>query len=119
MNDNNFHHLYVFQKWEGDIDVIANKWNPTTTVTTSDETIVLTAKYSRVIDRNSIGYGLTSFISSDTINKTDITIIAGELGEGFIISDSAGHIYVVTSMDTTTVTVTRLTKVQEGGNIYE
>lgn len=110
---------YVFQRWEGDIDCVASKWDPTTTVTTSNKTVTLTAVYSRIADRNSIGYGLTNFVESDTINKTDITIVTGELGQGFIILDDLGHMYVVTSVDIATVTVIRLTKIQEGGNMYE
>ena len=60
-----------------------------------------------------------SFINSDIINIEDITVISGTIGLGFIITDSQGHFYVVTNVNNDTVTVTRMTKIVEGGDVYE
>lgn len=108
-----------FVKWVGDISGIGSIYDPTTTITTTNSPKTLTATYANETDRNNVGYGLISFKASDIINITDITIISGTIGIGFIITDSLGHLYVVTDVNQTTVTVSRMTKIQKGGDVYE
>lgn len=108
-----------FVKWVGDTSGIGSIYDPTTTITTTNSPKTLTATYVNETDRNNIGYGLISFKASDIINITDITIISGTIGIGFIITDSLGHLYVVTDVNQTTVTVSRMTKIQKGGDVYE
>lgn len=110
---------YIFQKWVGDTANIGSIWDPTTTLTVTDHIKSVTAIYSRLSDRNDIGYVLTSLVESDNINVEDITIISGEIQPGFIITDSIGHLYTITSINDTTASITRLTRTQKGGNIYE
>ena len=108
-----------FVKWVGDIDNIGSIYDPTTTINIGNSPKTITATYANETDRNNIGYGLISFVSSDIINITDITIISGEIGVGFIITDANGHIYIVTNVNQTTVTVTRMTTISKGGDVYE
>ena len=108
-----------FVKWVGDTSGIGSIYDPTTTITTTNSPKTLTATYANETDRNNVGYGLISFKASDIINITDITIISGTIGIGFIITDSLGHLYVVTDVNQTTVTVSRMTKIQKGGDVYE
>lgn len=108
-----------FVKWVGDTSDIGSIYDPTTTITTTNAPKTLTATYANETDRNNVGYGLISFKASDIINITDITIISGTIGIGFIITDSLGHLYVVTDVNQTTVTVSRMTKIQKGGDVYE
>ena len=108
-----------FVKWIGDTDGIGSIYDPTTTINIGNSPKTITATYANETDRNNIGYGLISFIASDIINITDITIISGEIGVGFIITDVNGHIYIVTNVNQTTVTVTRMTTISKGGDVYE
>ena len=79
----------------------------------------ITAVCTNNSDRNAIGYGLISFVTSDIINASDITVITGELSAGFILTDSIGHFYLVTSVTESVIGITRLTKISKGGDIYE
>ena len=110
----------TFQYWSGDTTGVANIYDPTTTVTITNSKVDLTAVYSTDTDRNGIGYVTTSLKSVNTIDNNDITIVSGEIEVGFIITDSDGHIYIITSVDTTndTSTIYRMTKIVQGGNIY-
>lgn len=108
-----------FVKWVGDTSGIGSIYDPTTTITTTNSPKTLTATYANETDRNNVGYGLISFKASDIINITDITIISGTIGIGFIITDSLGHLYVVTDVNQATVRVSRMTKIQKGGDVYE
>lgn len=108
-----------FVKWVGDTSGIGSVYDPTTTITTTNSPKTLTATYANETDRNNVGYGLISFKASDIINITDITIISGTIGIGFIITDSLGHLYVVIDVNQTTVRVSRMTKIQKGGDVYE
>ena len=109
-----------FQYWSGDTDVLSSKYDPTPTVTTVTGATDLVAVYSNDSDRNSIGYTTTSLKSSNSVNNNDITVIAGEIEVGFILTDSNGHIYIITNIDTVnnTSTIYRMTKIVQGGNIY-
>ena len=109
-----------FQYWTGDTSRLGSIYDPTTTITTATGTTNLRAVYSTDTDRTGIGYTATDLKSTTTINNADITIIAGTIGVGFIVTDMNGHVYVVTSVDTqnNTSTIYRMTKVYEGGNIY-
>lgn len=109
----------VFSRWTGNTDGIGSIYDPTTTVLIGNASKQITAVFSNPGDRNSIGYGLISFISNDIININDINIISGELGIGFIITDSKGHFYVVTRLDGNNATIVRMTKIYEGGEVYE
>lgn len=109
----------IFQRWEGNVDGIGDIYDPTTTLTTGNAAKEITAVYTSTSDRNGIGYGLTSFVSNDTINISDITVVSGEIMRGFIVTDSRGHFYVVTSVNEETVSVLRLSKIYKGGNTYE
>lgn len=109
----------TFVRWSGDTNGIGSLYDPTTTITMSDSPKTLTAIYANTTDRNNVGFGLISFIDSDIINIEDITVISGTIGLGFIITDSQGHFYVVTNVNNDTVTVTRMTKIVEGGDVYE
>lgn len=109
-----------FQYWEGDTDVLSSKYDATPTVTTITGTTTLTAVYSTDTNRNSIGYVESSLKDTSTIDNTSINIISGEIEIGFIITDSIGHIYIVTSIDSeaNTSTIYRMTKTVQGGNVY-
>lgn len=109
-----------FQYWEGDVDKLGSKYDPTTTVTTVTGTTTITAVYSTDTEQNSIGYVETDLKSSSTVNNSDITVISGSIEVGFIITDSNGHIYIITSIDESTgvSTIYRMTKIVQGGNIY-
>ena len=109
-----------FQYWEGDTDHLGSKYDPTTTVTTVTGTTTLTAVYSTDSERNSVGYTTNDLKNTTTISNKDITVISGEIEVGFVFTDSNGHIYVITSIDSSTdiSTVYRLTKIVQGGNIY-
>ena len=110
----------TFQYWTGDTGQLANRYSPATTVTTVTGTTTLTAVYSTNTDRNSVGYAIISLKDVNTINNNDINVISGEIEAGFILTDSDGHIYLITSVDTSTDTSTiyRLTKIVQGGNTY-
>ena len=58
--------------------------------------------------------------STTTINNETITMISGETEAGTILTDSNGHIYAITSIDSSTnmSTIYRLTKITQGGSIY-
>ena len=107
-----------FQYWEGDISRLGSKYDPTTTVQTTTGITNLVAVYSTDTDRNSIGYVTNSLKTDNTIDIEDITVIAGEITEGFIITDVDGHIYIITQLTGTTATIYRMTKISEGGNVY-
>lgn len=109
-----------FQHWSGDIDHIGNIYDPTTTIQTTNGTTTITAVYSNDADRNSVGYTTLDLKNSNTIVDNNITVISGEIEIGFILTDSNGHIYVITNIDDTTHTNTiyRMTKIVQGGNVY-
>lgn len=109
-----------FQYWSGDTSRLASKWDPTTTVQTTTGATNLTAVYSTDTDRNNTGYVTSSLKNVSTVDNNDITIISGEINIGFIITDSNGHTYVVTNIDSqnNTSTIYRMTKIVKGGNIY-
>lgn len=109
-----------FQYWEGDTDHLGSKYDPTTTVTTVSGVTVLTAIYSTDTERNSVGYVNNDLKSTTTINNETITMISGETETGTILTDSNGHIYAITSIDSSTnmSTIYRLTKITQGGSIY-
>ena len=109
-----------FQYWEGDTDILSSKYDATPTVTTITGTTTLTAVYSTDTNRNSIGYVESSLKDTSTIDNTSINIISGEIEVGFIITDSIGHIYIITSIDNeaNTSTIYRMTKTVQGGNVY-
>lgn len=108
-----------FQRWVGDTTGIGSIYDPTTTITIGNSAKSLTAVFSNDSDRNNVGYGLTSFISSNIINISDITVISGQIAMGFLLSDSQGHLYIVTNVNADTVNVTRMTKTAKGGGVYE
>ena len=110
-----------FQYWSGNVTNLANKYDPTTTVTTTNSPIVLTAVYSTDEDKNNIGYVTTSLKSVNTINNENIIVTSGEIDTGFIITDITGHVYIVTSIESESnmSTIYRLTRIVKGGNIYE
>lgn len=109
-----------FQYWSGDTSRLASKWDPTTTVQTTTGATNLTAVYSTDTDRNNTGYVTSSLKNVSTVDNNDIIIISGEINIGFIITDSNGHTYVVTNIDSqnNTSTIYRMTKIVKGGNIY-
>ena len=81
----------------------------------------LTAIYALTTDENDIGYSSVSLKNKDTINIEDITIVSGQIRLGCIITDNIGHNYIVRSVDeiTNTAVITRMTKINKGGNVYE
>lgn len=109
-----------FQRWEGDIEYISRVDDPTTTVEITNLPIKLKAVYSTDEDRNDIGYAEMDLIEADNINNNDIHIIAGKIEVGFILTDISGHIYMITSVNTTSNTsaIYRMTKINKGGNLY-
>ena len=109
-----------FQYWEGDTDKLASKYDRTTTVTTATGVTTLKAVYSTDSEQNSVGYVETSLIDSTTISNDNIIVISGTIEVGFMLTDSNGHIYIVTSVNEATgvSTIYRMTKVVQGGNIY-
>ena len=107
-----------FLYWEGDIDCIDSKYtkyNPNIVVTMPNGPVNLIPKYHNINDNNCIGYTLTDLTSNDNINIEDIISISGEISNGYIITDAKGHIYVVTNIIDNVCTITRLTKIQGGG----
>ena len=109
-----------FQYWDGETSRIANRYDPTTTITTTTGTTTIQAVYSTDADRNDIGYVQSDLKETTTINNSDITIISGEIEPGFLLSDVNGHLYIVTNVNTQTETSTiyRMTRITRGGNIY-
>jgi hypothetical protein len=109
-----------FQYWEGDTDKLTSKYDRTTTVTTATGVTTLKAVYSTDSEQNSVGYVETSLIDSTTVNNDSIIVISGTIEVGFMLTDSNGHIYIVTSVNEATgvSTIYRMTKVVQGGNIY-
>lgn len=109
-----------FQYWSGDVDKLASIYDPTTIVTTAAGITNIKAEYSTDAERNSIGYVETDLKSTTTINNDDITIVSGQIEIGFIVTDSNGHVYIITNVDETTNTSTiyRMTKIVQGGDIY-
>lgn len=109
-----------FQYWSGDTDVLGSIYDPTTTLTTVTGTTTVTAVYSTDTERNSTGYVTSSLKTSSTVNNSNITMISGEISVGTLITDSDGHMYVITNIDSVNdiSTIYRLTKIVQGGNIY-
>lgn len=108
----------TFQHWEGDTDTITNIYDPTTTVTTVAGSTTLRAIYSTDSERNDIGYTSLSLSDSTTVDNANINVISGTIQNGFILTDSMGHIYVVVNINNGVSTIVRLTKIDRGGNIY-
>ena len=108
-----------FQRWDGNTEQIANKWDPTTTITTVQGITRIFPVYSTNANQNNIGYVLTDISNNDIINIEDITIISGEVDRGFIITDIKGHIYMATSTTDTTANIMKMTKTYKGGEVYE
>lgn len=110
-----------FARWEGDIDCLQNPFDPTTTVTTRQGSIKITAVYIVNQNQNDIAYTTTELQNGATITEADITLVSGEIINGLIIFDSKGHNYVVTDVNEHTgdIQIARLTKVNKGGNDYE
>ena len=99
----------TFLYWEGDTACVDNKYNPNIIVTMPQGSVNLTPKYGSTNERNNIGYTLTDLYDSGTIASEDITIISGEIGVGFIITDISGHIYIVTNITNNQLNIMRLT----------
>lgn len=110
-----------FQRWDGAMaDKLANRYDPTTEYITTGGAGAgtLTAVYSNDADRNGTGYVATSLKNSSTVDSSDITVISGTIAQGFLITDTNGHMYIVTNIENTTCSIYRMTKVVQGGNIY-
>jgi hypothetical protein len=109
-----------FQYWTGDVDKLASRYDKTTVVTTTTGVTNLKAVYSTDADQNSIGYVESDLKDVTQINNTDIVVISGKIEIGFILTDSKGHIYIITSIDDANgiSTIYRMTKIVKGGNIY-
>lgn len=103
-----------FLYWKGDVDYVDNKYNPNIVVTMPKGGVSLVPVYHNSNDNNYIGYSLTDLTKYDNIKIEDIKIISGNVEKGFIITDSNGHIYVVTDIVNTTCNIMRLTKIQGG-----
>ena len=103
-----------FTYWTGDTSYVDNKYNPNITVTMPKGSVNLIPNYHNINDNNSIGYTLTNLSNNDTINIENIVIISGEISVGFLITDSNGHIYIVTSMVDNEANIMKLTTVQGG-----
>ena len=110
---------YVFICWEGDTSNLDDPYKLTPTVTIPNSAITLTAKLVETSSRNSIGYITTPVDTTGIVLVEDITIISGQIEVGCLITDSLGHIYMITNYDTTSTSVTQLTKTLKGGNVYE
>ena len=108
----------TFQYWEGDTDTITNIYDPTTTVTTVGGSTTLRAIYSTDSERNDIGYTALSLSDSTTVDNANINVVSGTIQNGFILTDSMGHIYVVVNINNNVSTIVRLTKIDRGGNVY-
>ena len=108
----------TFQYWDGDTDTVANKYDPTTIVTTVAGTTALKAVYSTDSEKNDIGYTTLSLKEESTVSNSDISVVSGILQIGFILTDSLGHIYVITGVNNGISTIVRLTRTYKGGDIY-
>ena len=101
----------TFSYWQCSINgVVTNIYNSTTTIKISNSAVVITAIYTNANEPNGIGYVLTSLYDSDIINLENINIVSGEIDVGFLISDSVGHLYVITSYNNSTANILRLTQ---------
>jgi hypothetical protein len=107
-----------FQYWSGDVDNLGSIYDPTTTLTVTEKAVTITAVYSSDADRNNVGYVTTDLSSTETINNSDITIVSGEIGVGFIITDVNGQVYIITNVENDISTIYRMTKIVQGGDIY-
>lgn len=103
-----------FTYWTGDTSYVDNPYNPNITVKMPDGSINLVPNYHNGNDNNSVGYSLTSLSGNDTINIEDIVIISGEVNVGFLITDNAGHMYIVTDITENIATIMKLTTTQGG-----
>ena len=108
----------TFQYWEGDTDTVSYIKDLTPTITTVEGTTTLRAVYSTDSDRNDIGYTTLNLKNENTIDNSNINVISGTLQIGFILTDSLGHIYVVTGITNNVSTIVRLSREYKGGNIY-
>lgn len=109
-----------FQYWTGDTSELSSIYDPTPTITTVTGTTTITPVYSLNSDENSIGYSLNSLKNTTVVSNNDITVVSGQIEVGFILTDSLGHIYVITNVNNTnnTSTIYRMTKTNQGGNVY-
>ena len=109
----------VFWKWSGDTDyIIGNSlYNQTISVEMPGTPITLTALYEDVSDPTDVGYTSEDLYSATQVNTSDITVISGTIGFGFIIADVKGHLYMVGQVENGVATITRLTKKQSGGDV--
>lgn len=107
----------TFLYWNGDVDCIDEgytKYNPNIVITMPKGSVNLIPVYSNTNERNNIGYTLTDLYDNDTIAIEDVTIISGEIGVGFIITDKSGHIYVVINATDSLLNIIRLTTKDTG-----
>lgn len=101
----------TFSYWQCSVNGVVDKmYNPTTKITILNRPVVVTAVYTNTNEANGIGYVLTSLYDSDIINVENVNIISGEIDVGFLISDTTGHLYVVTNYSNSTANILRLTQ---------
>jgi hypothetical protein len=103
-----------FLYWSGDTQYIDNKYNPNATVTMPDLAVNIKPVYHNKSENNSIGYVEYSLYDIANIKISDIIIISGEVDSGFLITDSDGHIYIVTEVADNTCNILRLTQTSGG-----
>ena len=103
-----------FTYWSGNTNYVDNKYNPNITVKMPNGSIELTANYHNINENSSNGYVTISLYDSSTVNVEEIIATSNEIDTGFIITDSKGHIYVITEISNGVANITRLTKIQGG-----
>lgn len=109
----------IFWKWSGDTDYIMGNslYNSTIVVEMPGTAISLTALYEDLSDPTDTGYVSQDLYSLTQVNTSDITVVSGTIGFGFIIIDINGHWFMINQVENGIATITRLTKKQSGGDV--
>nr|DAY48144.1 MAG TPA: hypothetical protein [Caudoviricetes sp.] len=107
----------VFWKWSGDTDYVEAIFDSTTKVYMPATPINLTALYEDASDPSDIGYTSEDLYGETQVDTSDITVISGTIGFGFILTDVKGHMYMVSELVDQTATIVRLTQKQSGGDV--
>lgn len=107
----------VFWKWTGDTDYVDAIYDSTTKVYMPATPINLTALYEDASDPTGIGYTTLDLYDDGEVDVSDITVISGAVGSGFILTDANGHIYMVSELADQTATIVKLTQKQSGGDV--
>lgn len=103
-----------FSHWIGNTEYLDNRYNPEPTVTMPNGGIELTAVYASEANRNDVALINNSIYDQTTLNSSELNLVSGEIELGCMVIDNKGHIYTITNIEETTLTIYRLTQKQGG-----